>query len=167
MARREWQSTAAGGHDGPVVHPNSGEDSLGELLKRLSSDTGDLLRHELTLAKAEAGEIGANMGRSAGRLAVAAVLALTGAFALMAFAILALGNAMAGEHWLAALILGVLALGTGALLARRTTAKLKAEGLRPQQAIASVKEDARWAAHEAASLKRDLTTSNTATPNRG
>ncbi len=166
MAISEFRSTQAGYQNG-AGYRNGSDAPLGELLKRLSSDTTDLLRHEITLAKVEAGEVGANVGRSVKAMATAAGVMLAGALALTAFAVIALGNALGGRYWLSALIVGVLAFGAGAFMARRATAGLKENGLKPQATLASLRQNASWAGREAADLKRELRGTTPVNHNRG
>jgi uncharacterized membrane protein YqjE len=142
--------------DGGHVAPAGGEPSLGELLRRLTTDTGELVRQEVTLAKTELKEAGATLARDGAKLGVAVGLALAGVLALTAFAILALGNLL-DNHWLAALIVGLLFLAVGGVLAKSAVDDVKRRGLAPQETMASLREDAAWAKHEAREVKREIT----------
>jgi uncharacterized membrane protein YqjE len=166
MAAQRWQS-AYSGNGTETIQPDGHDPSIGELFKRLSSDTGDLLQQEIALAKAEAREIAKNARRAAVRMAMAAGLALTGVLALTAAVIIALGNALGGAYWLSALIVAVLALGTGALLAKRAGDHLSPARIAPRETAESLKEDARWAGREARELKRDIRNPTQTTHNRG
>ena len=148
---------------GDVGRPTS-DASLGELLKRLTSDTADLVRQEAALAKAELRDTGSALAADGAKIGAALGLALAGALALTAFLVIALGNLFGGAYWLSALLVGVVFLGVGALLARNAVNDVKRRGLAPKQTIATLKEDKAWASREARDLKHDLTTDPTASP---
>lgn len=142
----------------------AGDASLGELFKRLTSDTADLVRHEAALAKAELRETGSVLAADGAKIGAAAGLALAGALSLTAFLVLVLGNLFGGAYWLSALIVGAVMLVVGALLARNAVNDVKRRGLAPRQTIATLREDKAWARHEARDLKHELTTDPTASP---
>lgn len=119
------------------------EASIGELLRRLSQDTTELVRQEMALARAELTEQGKQAGTGAGMLGGAAVAALLTLGALSAAAIAALDEAMA--LWLAALIVAALWGAAAAILGLRGRDEVR-EALPPaQQTTETVKEDVRWA----------------------
>src|SRR3954471_11018041 len=86
-------------------HDDRREQSIGELLKRLSEETSTLVRQELELAKAEAAQKGKEAGVGAGLFGGAGIVGFLALGALTAAIILALDTAMAG--WLAALIVAL------------------------------------------------------------
>jgi uncharacterized membrane protein YqjE len=133
-----------------------GEPSLGDLLKRLTTDTGELVRQEVGLAKAEMREVGATVARDGAKIGIAAGLALAGTLALTAFAIIALGDLL-DNYWLAALIVGVVMLAIGGLLVRSAVNDVKRRGLAPTQTVDTLREDAEWAKQEARQVKKELT----------
>ena len=136
--------------------PAGAEPSLSELLKRLTSDTSDLVRQEVNLARAELRQVGGTLAEDSGKIAIGAGLALAGALALTAFLILALGGLL-NNYWLSALIVGVVLLGIGGFMARSAVADVKRRGLIPAQTVASLREDAAWAKQESREVKRELT----------
>ncbi len=157
MARKETEVRLP--HRGEGVPPEATtgtEPSLGELFKRLSSDTAELVRHEVSLAKVEVREAGATLARDAAKVGVAVGLALAGVLALAAFTIVGLGD-LFGNYWLAALIVGVLLLAVGANLARNAMKDIKQRGLKPQETVETLREDASWVKQEGRELKRELT----------
>jgi uncharacterized membrane protein YqjE len=146
-------------HRGEAVAPEvspSAEPSLGELFKRLSADTSELIRHEMTLAKVEMREAGATLARDAAKIGVAVALALAGVLALGAFAVVGLGD-LFNNYWLAALIVGVLFLAIGGYLANNALDDVKRRGLKPQKTVETLREDASWVKQEGRELKRELT----------
>ncbi len=120
------------------------EEPIGELLKRLSSETTTLVKMELDLAKAEMTQKGKEAGVGAGFLGGGAVAGLMALGALTAFLILLLDGAMA--NWLAALIVTLLWAAVAAFLALQGKKKLQDAGPpAPEQTIETVKEDVQWA----------------------
>lgn len=150
----------------PPATPAPRDASLGELFKQLSSDTGELIRQEAALAKAEMRDIGSTLATDAAKLGAAAGLGLVGVLALTTFLILLLGNLFGGAFWLSALLVGLIAAGVGAMLARNAMKDIKERGFKPAQTIATLREDKAWASQQARELKHDLTTDPTAPSTR-
>jgi uncharacterized membrane protein YqjE len=120
------------------------DQSIGELVKDLASETSTLVRQEIDLAKAEMTERGKRMGKGAGILGAAALVGLLAAGALTACLIAALDLAM--PTWLAALIVTVVFAVIAAALAMAGRKQIQeAAPPVPEQAIDSVKEDVQWA----------------------
>jgi uncharacterized membrane protein YqjE len=129
------------------------DSSIGDLLKRLSQETTDLVRQELELAKAEATEKGKQAGKGAGMLGGAGVAGLLALGALTATVVLLLNHAM--TDWLAALIVTVIWGAIAGVLAMRGRDELKDAGPPvPEQTVETVKEDVRWAKTRAKSGSR-------------
>jgi hypothetical protein len=127
--------------------------SVGELLRELSQQTTTLVRQELDLAKAELTEKGKQVGRGAGLLSGAGVVALVAFGALTACFIALLATAMA--TWLAALIVAVAYAAIAGVLALVGKSRLKqAAPPTPEQTIETVKEDVQWAKTQAKSGRR-------------
>jgi uncharacterized membrane protein YqjE len=139
---------------GPI---EGSEPSLGDLFRRLTTDTSELVRQEVALAKTELREAGGTLARDGTRIGIAVGLALAGSLALTAFLILLLGGAL-DNYWLSALIVGVVFLGIGVVLAKNAVADVKRRGLTPRETVGTLKEDAAWAKQEARQVKRELTT---------
>ena len=120
------------------------QEPIGELLKRLSNETTQLMRQELELAKAELAEKGKTAGQGAGMFGAAGVTALLGLGALTACLILALNHAVA--DWLAALIVAAVWAAAAGVLALRGRDKVQeASPPIPKQTVETVKEDVQWA----------------------
>jgi uncharacterized membrane protein YqjE len=127
--------------------------STAELLRQLSQQTGDLVRQEMELAKAELTEKGKAAGLGAGMFGGAGLVALYAVGALTACAILAL--AIVVDAWLAALIVGLVYAAIAGILA--LTGKKKVEQATPpvpEQAIESTKEDVEWTKQRAQAARR-------------
>jgi len=120
------------------------ERSIGELFGDLARDTGTLVRQEVALARTEITHTAARAGRDIGVLAIGGAVAYAGFLALVAAAII--GLAAAGlDWWLAALIVGVIIAGIGAVLVQRGLGALRQEPLVPRQTIETLKDDVEWA----------------------
>lgn len=117
--------------------------SLGELFTELAQETRTLVRQEVQLAKVELTQKASTFGKSAVALVVAGTLGFVGFQALVAAAILALGQFMA--WWLAALLVGGALAAVAGVLLMRGLAAIKSEGLAPRQTVETLKEDAQWA----------------------
>lgn len=117
------------------------DQSIGELVKRLSEETSTLVRQELALAKAEMAEKGKHFGLGGGMLGAAGVLGIYMGGALVATLILILIE-VGVDPWLSALIVTA-ALGlVAAVLALAGRQEMqKATPPTPKQAVASTKQD--------------------------
>lgn len=123
--------------------PKQADRSLGELFGQLTSDTGELIRKEVQLARVELKEEAQRAGKAGGMLAGAGVVALLAAIALT-FAL-----AWLLDEWmpraLAFLIVGVLWLIVAAALYGRGRAEMKNVKPVPEQTVTTLKEDVQWA----------------------
>src|SRR5918912_1076453 len=88
-----------------VAQQAASDQSIGELVQQLSSQTATLVRKEIRLAQLELQEKGKHAGIGAGMFGGSGLVALYGLGALVAAAILGLATAVDG--WLAALIVSV------------------------------------------------------------
>ena len=120
-----------------------GGPSAGSLLVDLARLTGDLLRQEVALMRAEMNEKLARVTEGGLLLGVGLAFALLGVLGLGAAAVLAL--ALVLPAWLAALIVGLAALVLGALLAYAGRASVRRVGLAPDRTIRSLRDGADWA----------------------
>jgi uncharacterized membrane protein YqjE len=140
MSTSEPRSGRVAGADAP--REDLREASVGELVKRLTEDAGNLVRQEIQLAKTEMTEKGKQAGKGAGMLGAAAVVGLLAAGVLTAFLVLVLDTFM--PTWLAALIVGLVYLAIAAFLALRGKKALVENKPVPEQTIETVKEDVEW-----------------------
>jgi uncharacterized membrane protein YqjE len=130
--------------DGRAQSADPRDQSIGELVKDLATETSTLVRQEIDLAKAEMTERGRRAGKGAALLGGAVLLGLLAAGALTACLIAALDKAMA--TWLAALVVTVVYLAIAGVLAVIGRKQIQeAAPPVPEQAIDSVKEDVQWA----------------------
>lgn len=120
--------------------PDSDSPSTGQLLNRLTSQSSELVRHELELAKVEITQKARGLGIGAGAFGTAGLLAYFGVATLIAAAVLGLAEGL--PAWLAALIVAVTILalaGVAALVGKKKVSA--ATPPVPTEAIENVKLD--------------------------
>jgi len=122
---------------------NRSERSLGELFGDLSSETSNLVRQEVALAKTELMEKATQVGRDVGLLAAGGLVVYAGFLAVLAAVIIALAIVM--PWWLAALLVGLVVIGVGYFLVQKGLDGLKHEDLAPRQTLDTLKENLEWA----------------------
>jgi hypothetical protein len=129
--------------DEAAVLPPRPERSVTSLLSDLARETTRLFRQEVALAKAEIlGKLG-QMGTGAAELVAGGLIIYGGFLALLAAAILGLAHVLAA--WLAALIVGVVAVLIGAGVVLKGRRDVEPRNLVPDRTLRSLREDAEWA----------------------
>lgn len=142
------------GRKQPAV-AETAEPPVGDLIRQLATDSSTLVRNELALAKLEMRDMARQIALDAGKLFGALTLVMAGMLALLAAAIVALGNALDGNYALSALIIGVVILVIGGLLARGGIAGLK-RGHTPEQTVATLRSTRDWASDEIRDFKEEI-----------
>jgi hypothetical protein len=123
--------------------------SLGALLAELSRETGQLIRKEIELATTEMTAKVKKAGVQVGITAAGGALVHAGVLVLLAMLVITLTE-IGLAAWLAALIVGLVALAVGYVLVNRGLSALRDISITPRQTIESVKEDARWTTRQGA-----------------
>lgn len=144
--------------NGPLAR---GEPAVGDLLKRLAADSGDLVRSELALAKLEMRDMARELAADSAKVGAALGIALAGGLALLAAAVIGVGSLLGGtggHYALSALIIGAVMLVVGGLMARSGVAGLK-NPPRPDETLKSVQETKAWAGREAREFKEEIRSS--------
>jgi len=119
------------------------ERSLGDLFAELASETSTLVRQEIKLATAEMSQKATRAGRNVGLIGAGGALAYAGFLALVAAAIIGLGQLI--PAWLSALIVGLVVVGIGYVLIQMGMSALKRMDPMPRQTVETLKEDKEWA----------------------
>lgn len=132
----------------------AGEDGIGSLVGDLIGDLQDIVRGEVRLAKAELREDAMTIGRGAAMVAIGAFLGLIGLTFLMLAIAYILYEEVGLDRWLSVGIVAVALLALAAILALVGKGRLSAASLKPEQTIASLKEDQEWAKQQISSVKR-------------
>ena len=117
--------------------------SIGELFSDLSHQTGDLIRQEMRLAKAELSETLSDTGRHAAMIGAGAAIGLAAviaAAAAVALLLIELGVA----PWLSAVITAALMALTAYLLAQSGLSALRSKNIAPVETMHSLKETTQW-----------------------
>jgi Putative Actinobacterial Holin-X, holin superfamily III len=116
--------------------------SLGELFGRLASDTSNLVRQEVTLAKVELTQSARETGRNVANLIVGGAIAYAALLSIIASAIMLLGRVL--PAWSAALLVGLLIAGIAWLVVGKAMAALRDTDMTPRNTVETLKEDAAW-----------------------
>ena len=124
------------------------ERSLGDLFSELASETGTLVRQEVSLAQAELTQKAATAGKNVGFLAVGGAVGYIGALAVTASIIMLLAQFM--PAWLSALIVGVVVAVVSYFMISASLAALKKMDMIPRDTVETLREDAEW-------LKKEIT----------
>ncbi|MBV9268599.1 MAG: phage holin family protein [Acidobacteriaceae bacterium] len=119
------------------------ERSIGELVSELTNEIGDLVRHEIALAKVELTQKAKTVSRNVVYLAAGALTGYVAVLTLVATIILALANVM--PAWAAALLVTVVVAIVAATLVSKGMTALKRTDLTPRHTVETLKEDLRWA----------------------
>ena len=155
MATQPRIDRTTGQIDGPVISTEH-EPQMRALLKQLASEGSDLIRGEMALAKLEMRDMARQLAADSAKVAASIALAMTGALALLAAAIIGLGNLLDGRYALSALIIGVVFLLIGGLMARAGISGLKDGNHRPEETVRSLKRDKEWASRELQDFKEEV-----------
>jgi len=132
--------------------PTGQPESMATLLSGLLGDLQDLVRGEMTLARAEIREDAMAAGRGLAMIAGGALVGAVGFIFLMLGVTYLLNKWM--QMWIAALIVGAVLAIIAAIVAMNGRGKLSASNLAPDQTIASLKEDQEWARQQVSSVNR-------------
>jgi uncharacterized membrane protein YqjE len=128
------------------------QESIGSLISGLLRDLQELVRGEITLARAEVRDDLATASKGLASLAGAALVGVTGFIFLMLGVTYLLNQYM--RMWIAAGAVGIALLVIAAIVAAIGKAKLSATNLKPDETIDSLKEDREWAKQQVSSVKQ-------------
>jgi hypothetical protein len=117
--------------------------SLGQLFSELAQEMGTLVRQEMALATTEMSHKAARVGRQVGLVALGGAVAYAGLLAIVAAAVLLLGQVM--PLWMSALLVGLVVAGIGYVLVQGSLAALRSLDLTPRQTVQTLKDDVQWA----------------------
>ena len=118
------------------------DQTLGDLFGRLASDTSNLVRQEVTLAKVELTQSARQTGRNIANLIIGGAIAYAALLTIVASAILLLDRVL--PAWSAALLVGLLIAGIAWLLVSKALAALRDTDVTPRNTVETLKEDAAW-----------------------
>ncbi|MDA8392021.1 MAG: phage holin family protein [Actinomycetota bacterium] len=119
------------------------EPTLGALLSDMTTELSQLMRQEVSLAKAELKEEASKGAKGAGMLGAAAVTAYLALLMLSFAAAWALASVM--PTGLAFLLMGLAFLAAAAVLGKQGKERMSKVSPVPEQTIETLKEDVQWA----------------------
>lgn len=116
--------------------------SVPQLLADFTRDTTALLQDELALARSEANEKIAQIGRGVTSLATGGLILFAALLVLLQAAVIGLHEAMdTTMGWLAPLIVGVIVAIIGGAMLAAGRKRIRPENLKPQRSIDEAKRD--------------------------
>lgn len=118
--------------------------SLGQLFGDLSRQLTTLVRQEIDLARAETTAKVTTAGRDAAMIGAGGAVAYAGALVLLGAVVLILIR-LGLDPWLAALIVGLIAVAVGAVLVDQGRKRLQNVDVVPERALDTAREEAEWA----------------------
>jgi Co/Zn/Cd efflux system component len=118
------------------------ERPLSELFSDLVTETSNLVRNEVALARVELTDKANKIGRNIGSLVIGGAVAYAGVLAIGAAVIMLLSRVM--PDWLAALVVGLIVVCVAWLMISKAITELQKVELKPEETVESVKEDAQW-----------------------
>lgn len=131
---------------------DGGAEGIGSLISGLIKDMQDLVRGEIQLAKTELKEDASAAGKGIGFLVAGALIGLVALVFIALTAAALLDKWM--QTWIAVGIVTLVLIVIAAILALSGKNKLSASNMKPEQTIASLKEDQEWAKQQINSVKR-------------
>lgn len=105
----------------------TGDVSLGSVLRDIGVSAKDLIRSELDLIKLELKESAVKVGKHSSQMIMFGVLFALSIIPFMAFLVIALGEALGDNYWLSSLIVAIVFAAIGGSLAYRAFYKIKTE----------------------------------------
>jgi hypothetical protein len=131
---------------GPDTAPNlhaadtyEGRESIPNLVRGLAGDLTTLFSKEIALAKAEMREAAGHVKAAVASMAAGAVLAMAGVVILLMSAVYGLDNVV--DLWLAALIVGLVAVIIGFVMIKGAASKVEPSAFTPERTIESLHKD--------------------------
>ncbi|MBT2365726.1 phage holin family protein [Streptomyces sp. ISL-10] len=125
--------------------PRGSDESVGELLSKVTSDVQELFRQEVELAKAEVRQEATKAGKAAGMYGGAGFSGYMVALFVSLAALFGLANVM-DAGWAALIVAAVWAV-IGAVLYVMGRSWMREVSPKPEQTVERLKEDAQWARH--------------------
>jgi len=116
--------------------------SMGRLFRELATDLSELTRKEIQLAQTETMEKVSHASKAVISMAAGGFVAYAGLLVLMAAAVMGLATFV--PYWLAAVIVGGLALIIGLIMVQSGRSALQQTSITPEKTVDSLKENAAW-----------------------
>lgn len=123
----------------PAATRDRSAESITDLVRHLATDLSSLLGKEIELAKSEIRESVSEVQTAVAAIATGAAIAMAGLVVLLMSAVYGLSNVV--DPWLAALIVGAIALLVGYMMVRSAKETMSASSLVPERTVQSAKKD--------------------------
>jgi uncharacterized membrane protein YqjE len=136
---KQEQPQITPGAPAPAASREHGDESITDLIRNLATDLSSLLSKEMELAKAELGESVSEAKTAVGSMVTGAVVTMAGLVVLLMSAVYGLSNVVA--PWLAALIVGAVALLIGYMMVAAARKKMSANSFVPDRTLESAHKD--------------------------
>lgn len=124
------------------MNEQKSEATVGQLLSALASDTGALVRQEVQLAATEMSEKAKTAARSAGLVVAGGALIHLACMAVVLAVMAALQPTV--PAWASAGAMGLLFVGSGAIMVRSGLSTLESLGTEPSETVNTLRDDAAW-----------------------
>lgn len=124
---------------GPEASRNRASESISDLIRDLATDLSTLFGKEIALGKSEIRESVSEAQTAVGAMVTGATVTMAGLVVLLMSAVYGLSNLV--EPWLAALIVGGVALLIGYLMINSAKKKMSANSMAPDRTIEAAQKD--------------------------
>lgn len=117
---------------------------LSALFRDLTDEISTLIRGEIRLAKAEAGEKAHQIAIGIAAFAAGGVVLFSGFLVLLAAAVLGLARLLPAswsDPWISALIVGIVVELAGVVLLLKGRSEVSAQGLKPDRTVRTLREN--------------------------
>jgi uncharacterized membrane protein YqjE len=142
-AEPQGSYAAGGAYSGADSRPDVENQSVGELLGRVTTDLSTLMRQEVELAKVELKEEATKAGKASGMLAGAGAVGYL-VLVFLALALMFALDAVMPMGWAALITAVVLGIIAGVLFAMGKK-RMQQVNPKPEQTVETLKEDVQWA----------------------
>ena len=124
------------------THGTPKQETIGELISRLATDSAALVREEVALAKQEVRENVRTLTSNVAVLATGTVIAVLAVATLIAAAVIGLGHEIG--YGTSALVVGIALAVLGGIALAIGVRKIKHSSLKPEKTIETLEEGKRW-----------------------
>jgi len=124
--------------------------SFGDLLKELSSETSELIRKEIALARTEMSENASRLGATLGAVVLGGAVAFAGALAILDAVMRGVSSLLAQflsvevAVWLGPLLVGAILAFIGYSMTTKALERLRRHSLKPEKTTQSLQENSEW-----------------------
>jgi hypothetical protein len=124
--------------------------SFGDLLRELSSETSELIRKEIALARTEMSENASRLGAALGAVLLGGAVAFAGVLAILDAVMRGVSSLLAQflsvevAVWLGPLLVGLVLAGIGYSMTSKALERVRRFNLKPEKTTQSLQENKEW-----------------------